>query len=102
MNIKSKIIGRLVMIGKRELKMYSHRPLFLFCMIIAPLFCLVFLTTLMSDGLPTKLPAAMVDEDDTHITHTITRKRLPRRPWRADSHASRFIPTSAIMCQETC
>ncbi len=73
MNIKSKIIGRLVMIGKRELKMYSHRPLFLFCMIIAPLFCLVFLTTLMSDGLPTKLPAAMVDEDDTHITHTITR-----------------------------
>ena len=42
-------------------------------MLIAPLFCLVFLTTLMSEGLPTKLPAAMVDEDNTHITHTITR-----------------------------
>ena len=61
------------MIGKRELKMYSHRPLFLFCMIIAPLFCLIFLTSLMDAGLPTKMPAAMVDEDDTHITHTITR-----------------------------
>ena len=61
------------MIGKRELKMYSHRPLFFFCMIIAPLFCLVFLTSLMSDGLPTKLPAAMVDEDNTHITRIITR-----------------------------
>ena len=73
MNMISKIIRRIAMIGKRELKMYSHRPLFLFCMIIAPLFCLVFLTSLMSKGLPTKLPAAMVDEDNTHITHTITR-----------------------------
>lgn len=73
MNILSKTIRRLAMIGKRELKMYSHRPLFLFCMIIAPLFCLIFLTSLMSEGLPTKLPAAMVDEDNTHITHTITR-----------------------------
>ena len=73
MNIISKTIRRLAMIGKRELKMYSHRPLFLFCMIIAPLFCLIFLTSLMDAGLPTKMPAAMVDEDDTHITHTITR-----------------------------
>ena len=73
MNIKSKTIRRLAMIGGRELKMYSHRPLFLFCMIIAPLFCLIYLTSLMSEGLPTKLPAAMVDEDNTHITHTITR-----------------------------
>ena len=73
MNNISKTFRRLAMIGKRELKMYSHRPLFLFCMIIAPLFCLVFLTSLMSKGLTTKLPAAMVDEDNTHITHTITR-----------------------------
>ena len=73
MNTKSKTIRRLAMIGGRELKMYSHRPLFLFCMIIAPLFCLIYLTSLMSEGLPTKLPAAMVDEDNTHITHTITR-----------------------------
>lgn len=73
MNIISKTIRRLAMIGRRELKMYSHRPLFLFCMIIAPLFCLIFLTSLMDAGLPTKMPAAMVDEDDTHITHTITR-----------------------------
>lgn len=26
----------------------------------------------MADGLPTKLPAGLVDEDDTHITHTLT------------------------------
>lgn len=73
MNVKSKTFRRLAMIGKRELEMYSHRPLFLFCMIIAPLFCLVFLSTLMSEGLPTQLPAAIVDEDDTHITHIISR-----------------------------
>ena len=73
MEIISRIFRRLAMIGRRELRMYSHRPLFLFCMIIAPLFCLVFLTSLMGKGLPTKLPAAIVDEDNTHITHTITR-----------------------------
>ena len=73
MNIISKTTKRLAMIGRRELRMYAHRPLFLFCMIIAPLLCLIYLTSLMSDGLPTKLPAGMVDEDNTHITHTITR-----------------------------
>ena len=73
MIVISKFFRRLAMIGKRELKMYSHRPLFLFCMIIAPLFCLIYLTSLMSDGLPTKLPAGLVDEDDTHITHIASR-----------------------------
>lgn len=52
---------------------FSHRPLFLFTMIVAPILCIVFLTTLMADGLPTKLPAGLVDEDDTHITHIVAR-----------------------------
>ena len=90
MNIKSKTIRRLAMIGKRELKMYSHRPLFLFCMIIAPLFCLIYLTTLMGEGLPTKLPAAMVDEDNTHITHTITRILGSMEEVKLTQHYSSF------------
>lgn len=58
---------------KRELCLFAHRPLFLFTMIVAPVICLIFFTTLMSEGLPTKLPAGWVDDDDTHITHIVGR-----------------------------
>lgn len=101
MNNISKTFRRLAMIGKRELKMYSHRPLFLFCMIIAPLFCLVFLTSLMSKGLPTKLPAAMVDEDNTHITHTITRILGSMEEVKLVRHYSTFSEArKAMQCGE--
>lgn len=63
----------IIAITKRELRIFSHRPLFLFTMIIAPIMCLIFFTTLMNDGLPTKLPAGLVDEDNTHVTHVVNR-----------------------------
>ncbi len=64
---------RLVRIFRRELRVFSHRPLFLFTMIVAPVRGIVFLTSLMAEGLPTKLPAGLVDEDDTHTTRMVTR-----------------------------
>lgn len=67
------ICNRLITIFRRELRIFAHRPLFLFTMIVAPVLCIIFFTTLMADGLPTKLPAGLVDEDDTHITRIITR-----------------------------
>ena len=67
------VLHRLIAIFKRELRIFAHRPLFLFTMLVAPVACIVFFITLMGDGLPTKLPAGLVDEDDTHITHTVER-----------------------------
>lgn len=67
------VCNRLAVIFRRELHIFAHRPLYLFTMIVAPVLCAVFFTTLMSAGLPTKLPAGLVDEDDTHVTHTLTR-----------------------------
>ena len=67
------LIKRLIAIQKRELRIFAHRPMFLFTMLIAPIVCLLFFTTLMGSGLPTKLPAGLVDEDNTHITHTVER-----------------------------
>ncbi|MCD8386839.1 MAG: ABC transporter permease [Bacteroidales bacterium] len=64
---------RLWQIAHREIKNYNRRPLFLFTMLIAPLVCLVFFTSLMGAGLPTKLPAGLVDEDDTHISRIVVR-----------------------------
>ena len=53
--------------------MLTHRPVFLFVMIIAPLACTLFFTSLMREGLPTSLPAAMVDADDTPTTRKLCR-----------------------------
>lgn len=49
---------------QRECRRLVSRPLYLFCMVIAPLFCYLFFTTLMDSGLPQNLPAGVVDMDD--------------------------------------
>ena len=67
------VTRRISSIFRRELDCYSRRPLFLFCMVLAPVLCVVFFTTLMDKGLPTELPAGIVDEDNTNISRTIVR-----------------------------
>jgi ABC-2 type transport system permease protein len=67
------VTRRIFSIFRRELDCYSRRPLFLFCMVLAPVLCVVFFTTLMDKGLPTELPAGIVDEDNTNISRTIVR-----------------------------
>lgn len=69
----TEIIKRILRIAQREVKLFSHRPLCLFCAIIAPIFCAIFFTSLMYEGLPTDLPAGVVDEDNTKTTRQIIR-----------------------------
>ena len=57
----------------REVRMYSHRPLLLFVMLVAPLIVIFYFTSLMGAGLPSKLPSGLVDEDDTAVTRNVTR-----------------------------
>ena len=61
------------LVAKRECRRLVSRPLYLFCMIIAPLFCYIFFTTLMGSGLPTNLPIAAVDLDDTSTSRNLLR-----------------------------
>lgn len=58
---------------KRECRRLVSRPLYLFCMVVAPLFCYIFFTTLMSSGLPTDLPIGAVDLDNTATSRNIIR-----------------------------
>ncbi|MGL5262746.1 MAG: ABC transporter permease [Bacteroides sp.] len=58
---------------KREFHRLYSRPLYLFCMVIAPLFCVFFFTTLMSEGLPNQLPVAAVDLDRTSTSRKLLR-----------------------------
>lgn len=63
----------IITLAIRELKRYLRRPMLLFCLLVAPLITIFFFTTLMWSGLPTDLPAAVVDEDDTQVTRTFIR-----------------------------
>lgn len=66
-------IGNIKAIARREIGQLTSRPLYLFCMVIAPLFCCLFFTSLMDSGLPQELPAGIVDLDDTSMSRRITR-----------------------------
>ncbi|MBO4801672.1 MAG: ABC transporter permease [Bacteroidaceae bacterium] len=65
--------GAIIQIALRELRAFGRRPIFLMIMFVAPLVFLWMFTSMMSAGLPTKLPAALVDEDNTHVTRQLTR-----------------------------
>lgn len=60
-------------VTKREIRLLTSRPLFIFCMVIAPLFCYIFFTTLMSDGLPKEMPAGVVDLDNSSTSRKLVR-----------------------------
>lgn len=47
----------------RELKQLVSRPIYVLCMVGAPLFSCIFLLSLMHEGLPHKIPVAIVDHD---------------------------------------
>lgn len=64
----------MIQIVRREINRILARPLYLFGLVIAPLFCFFFFTTLMEKGLPTGLPIAVVDMDDTPMSRTLTRQ----------------------------
>lgn len=60
-------------IARREAVRLATRPIYLFSMVIAPLICYVFFTTLMGSGLPVNLPAGVVDLDNTATSRNIVR-----------------------------
>ena len=51
----------------------ASRPIYWFCMIVAPIFCFVFFTSLMADGLPTDMPLGLVDNDHTATSRSLAR-----------------------------
>jgi len=60
-------------IARRELRRMATRPLYWFGMVLAPLFCYVFFTSLMSDGLPSGMPIGLVDNDRTSTSRNLAR-----------------------------
>lgn len=65
---------RLWLVVRREIERSTSRPIYLFCMLVAPIICITFFISLMREGLPTDLPIAVVDLDDTPTSRNVIRQ----------------------------
>ena len=59
---------------KRECKILYKNPIYGFCMVLFPLFALLFFTSLMDDGLPQDMPVGIVDLDNTSTSRSLVRR----------------------------
>lgn len=57
----------------RELHRLATTPIYWLNMIIGPVFCAVFFTTMMDAGLPKEMPIGLVDGDNSVTTRTLAR-----------------------------
>lgn len=57
----------------REFRLLAREPLMWFCMLVAPLFCTAFFTTMMQEGLPQNLPLGVVDMDNSSTSRSLQR-----------------------------
>ncbi|MDE6768665.1 MAG: ABC transporter permease [Muribaculaceae bacterium] len=58
----------------RSVLQIVRRPIYWLAFFILPLFCFLFLTNLMENGLPIKVPAAMVDKDGSALSRSVTQQ----------------------------
>lgn len=58
---------------KREFRRLASRRIYWFIMLLAPAFCFFFFADLLKQGLPTSLPVAVVDEDNTSMSRQLIR-----------------------------
>ena len=55
----------------RSVLQLVRRPIYWVAFFILPLFCFMFLTSLMEEGLPSKVPAAMIDRDGSALSRKV-------------------------------
>ncbi len=66
-------ISPIPVLAKREIYRLASRRIYWFTMILAPVLCFLFFTDLLKEGLPTRLPVALVDEDHTTASRALGR-----------------------------
>ena len=73
MEPQQNVFQRLWHLWLREVHLLGQRPLLLVCIFFAPIGLLVFFPSLMKQGLPTDLPAGLVDDDNTSVSRQLSR-----------------------------
>lgn len=61
-------------VARREIHRLTAGPIYFFCMLVAPVLCVVFFLSLMKDGLPTDMPIAVVDLDASATSRNLIRQ----------------------------
>lgn len=56
----------------RSVLQIVRRPIYWVAFFVLPLFCFMLLTSLMQEGLPSKVPAAMIDKDGSSLSRKVT------------------------------
>ena len=69
-----KYLSQIYHIALRELDILRHNHLYSFCMVLFPILVIFFFTSMLDDGLPTRLPVGIVDLDNTSTTRALSRK----------------------------
>lgn len=72
MTLRENINILFILMG-REIRRLASRRIYWFAMILAPAFCFLFFADLLKQGLPQKLPVAIVDEDNTSMSRQLSR-----------------------------
>ncbi len=68
-----KVVKQIFSIAERECRIMGKNPIFLFCMILLPVFVIVFFTSLLDDGQPIELPVGVVDQDNSATSRQLIR-----------------------------
>ncbi|KAF0203969.1 MAG: antibiotic transport system permease [Bacteroidetes bacterium] len=66
-------IKALIGVSGREINRMTSRPLYLLAVVLLPLLSLLFFVSLMKEGVPVKLPIAVVDYDHTALSAKFSR-----------------------------
>lgn len=61
-------------VARREMRRLVGRPIYLFTMLLAPAFCVIFFISLMRGGLPINMPIAVVDLDNSSSSRNLIRQ----------------------------
>ena len=67
------ILEKIANIALRECRIQGKNHIYVFCTIVFPVFLIFFFTSLLGQGLPTNMPAGIVDMDNTSTTRRLTR-----------------------------
>ena len=70
MKQKVSAIRRILRVAQRECGILTRTPIYLFCMIIFPIFIIFFFTSMMNSGQPQEMPVGIVDLE--HYNYSLT------------------------------
>lgn len=95
--INDNVFARIWLIIRREIKILTSRPIYLFAMVIAPLFTVLFFLSLMQQGLPDDMPVAVVDLDNSPTSRRLIRQLDAFKQTKVTIHCVNFSEARKAM-----